>query len=84
MVLARIELSEYANRVLNVIKAKYDLRDKSEAIDKFAELYGEELVEKEPKDQYIKKIIKIDNKHLKKYKNKKMTIKELDRLCEVS
>lgn len=80
---ARIELSQYANRVLAVLKARYGLKDKSEAINKFVEIYGDELVEKEANEEYIKKIIDISNKHLEKYKNKKMSFEELDQLCEV-
>lgn len=82
MVFARLNLNEYTNKVLNVIKAKFDLKDKSEALDKFAEIYGDEMVEKEASDQYIKKVIQISDSHLKKYGNKKMGIKELDKLCE--
>ena len=51
---ARIELNEYTNRVLGVLKAKHGLKDKSEAINKFAELYGDEIVEKEASEEYIK------------------------------
>lgn len=82
MVFARLNLNEYSNKVLNVIKAKFNLKDKSGALNKFAEIYGEDVVEREANDQYIKKIIEIDEKHAKKYGNRKMTIKELDRLCE--
>jgi len=84
MVFARININEYTNKVLNVLKAKFDLKDKSEAINKFTELYGDEIVEKKANDQYIKKVLDIEESHFKKYKNKKMTIKELDKLCEVS
>ena len=80
---ARIRLSNYTNKVLTVIKAKYELNDKSEAINKFAEIYGDEIVEKEANDEYVKKIIEITNKHLEKYKHRKMNFEELDRLCEV-
>ena len=83
MVFARISINEYTNKVLNVIKAKFSLNNKSEALNKFTELYGEEIVEKEAKDQYIKKVIEISEKHLKKYNKKKMSPKELDKLCEV-
>ena len=83
MVFARLNLNEYANKVLNVIKAKFNLKDKSEALNKFAEMYGEEIVEKEANDEYVKKIIEIDARHIKRYGNRKMTIKELDRICEV-
>ena len=80
---ARVELEEYTNRVLAVLKAKYGLKDKSEAINKFAELYGEEIVEKEPKDKYIKHILGVTNRYLEKHKNKKMSFKELDTLFEI-
>ena len=83
MTSARIEINEYTNRVLAVIKAKFGLRDKSEAINKFIELYGDEIVEKQANEEYVKKIIDITNKHLEKYKNKKMSLQELDKLCEV-
>jgi len=83
MVLARIELNEYTNKVLNVIKAKYDLKDKSEAINKFAEMYGEDYVEFEVKEEYLKKLIKIGKDHIKKYGYKTMTLEELDKICGI-
>ena len=43
----RAEIDDYTNRVLGVIKEKFGLKDKSLALSKFAELYGEEFVEKE-------------------------------------
>ncbi|MBI4139432.1 DUF2683 family protein [Candidatus Woesearchaeota archaeon] len=82
MVFARVLLDEYANKVLNVIKAQFGLKDKSEALNKFVSMYGAEIVEKEPRDEYVKKIISIEETHLKKYGSKKMTLKELDVLCE--
>jgi len=83
MVFARIKIDDYANRVLNVVKAKFDLKDKSEALNKFINMFGKEIIENEPKDEYIKKIIEINKKHLRKYNKRKMTLKELDKLCEV-
>lgn len=83
MISARVELDDYANRVLGIIKIKFGLRDKSEALNKFIELYGEEIMEKEASEGYIKKVISITKKHFEKYKHKKMTLQELDKLCEV-
>lgn len=80
---ARVELSGYANKVLAVIKAQHGLKDKSEAINKFAELYGDEIVEKEASEDYVKHIIEVTNRHLEKHKNRRMTLKELDALCEI-
>ena len=80
MVYARVSLVDYANKVLNVIKAKFDLQDKSEAINKFVEMYGDEFVEKEANDQYVKKIIEIGRKHFKNHGYKKMTKGEFNEL----
>jgi len=80
---ARVELDEYTNRVLGVIKMKYGLKDKSEALNKFIELYGDEVIDRETNEEYIKKVIELTKKHYDKYKNKKMTLQELDNLCEV-
>ena len=37
----------------------------------------------ETNEEYIKKVIELTKKHYDKYKNKKMTLQELDNLCEV-
>ena len=83
LISARVEINEYANRVLAIIKAKFSLKDKSEALNKFIELYGEEVMEKEATEEYAKKIIEAVKKHFVKYGHKKMSIEELDMLCEV-
>ena len=80
---ARVELNTYANKVLAVLKAKYGLKDKSEAINKFADLYGEEIVEKEVSEEYVKHIIEVTNRHLEKHKDRRMTLEELDALLKV-
>ena len=66
LISARVELDNYTNKVLTMLKAKYGLKDKSEAINKFAELYGDEIVEKEANEEYIKEIIAGVNEHIKK------------------
>ncbi|MFH1751784.1 MAG: antitoxin [archaeon] len=80
MINARVELNDYANRVLAVIKAKYSFRDKSEALNKFIEIYGPNEVEPEVKESYIKKLLKIEEEHFKKHDYSKMKDKELDKL----
>jgi len=76
-----ITVNEYTNRVLGVIKEKFGLRDKAKALDKFAEMYGEEFVDKEVKDEVVKEIVESCEKHIKKHGHRKMTLKELDKLC---
>ncbi|MFH1440207.1 MAG: antitoxin [Candidatus Woesearchaeota archaeon] len=84
MVLARLNIGDYTNQVLNVIKAKFNLNDKSEALNKFAEICGDEFVEKEANDEYVKKVIEIEKKHFEKYGYKKTTQKEFNELFELS
>ncbi len=74
MVKAIININESTNRLLNILKAKYDLKDKSQAIDKMAKQYEEEILEPELRPEYIEKIKKIE-KHgkFKKY----ASVKEL-------
>ena len=55
MVQALVNVSEKTNRVLNILKAKYGLKDKSDAIDLMAELYEKELMEPGLRLEYIKK-----------------------------
>jgi len=80
MIDARVSLKEYTNRVLEVVKAKHGLKDKSEALNKFVDMYGEEELEHEVKESYVKKLIDIENQHFKKYGYRKMSKKELDDL----
>jgi hypothetical protein len=82
MISARVELNNYANRVLGVIKMKFGLKDKSEALNKFIDIYGENIIEKEANNEYVKKILTISENHFKKYGKRKMTMQELNRLCE--
>ena len=60
MVQAIINIDERTNRILNIIKAKYDLKDKSAAINKMAEEYEEEILEPELKPEYVEKLKKIE------------------------
>ena len=81
MVYARVSLDDYTNRVLNVIKGKYGLKDKSEAINKMADLYGDELVDKlEVRPEYMDELNKIYEEHMRLHPGRRMTLAELDAL----
>ena len=82
MTTARIELKPYPNKVINVVKAKYELKDKSQAINKFFELYGSNEVEEEVSDEYVKKILDIENRHFKKYGYRTTSFKQLEKEIE--
>ncbi len=60
MVKAIINISDEANRILNIVKAEFGLKDKSEAIEKLAEEYEEQVFEPKIKPSYLKKLKKIE------------------------
>ena len=60
-----ININEEANRVLNIIKAKYGLKDKSEAINLVVIEFEENVLEPELRPEYKKKLLGImKGKHL--------------------
>ncbi|MCK4347928.1 MAG: DUF2683 family protein [Thermoplasmatales archaeon] len=59
MTQALIKLNENINRVLNIVKAKYDLKDKSETIEFIVKKYIEFENEPELRPEFIEKINKI-------------------------
>ena len=65
MVQAVINIDENANRVLNIVKAKYGLKDKSQAINLVVNEYEETFLEPELRPEYKNKLAKImKGKHL--------------------
>jgi len=59
MVQAVIDIDERANRVLNIVKAKFGLKDKSEAINTVVKEYEETVLEPELRPEYVEKLNKI-------------------------
>jgi hypothetical protein len=79
MVQAVINIDEHANRVLNVVKAKYGLKDKSEAINMVVNEYEENFLEPELRPEYVEKIRNIERKgKFKKYKDLSALRKEIE------
>jgi len=65
MVQAMININEDVNRVLNIIKAKYGLKDKSEAINLVVNEYEQSFLEPELRPSYKTKLLKtLKGKHL--------------------
>lgn len=65
MVQAMINIDENTNRVLNIVKAKFGLKDKSEAINLVVSEYEQSKLEPELRPEYKVKISKIvKGKHL--------------------
>jgi hypothetical protein len=65
MVQAVIHIDENTNRVLNIVKAKFGLKDKSQAINLVVGEYEQTELEPELRPEYKAKIAKImSGKHL--------------------
>jgi hypothetical protein len=67
MVKAIVDINEEANKVLNHLKAEYNLKDKSQAINVMAKEFKRFVkIEPEVRPEYIKKLMKIHKgKHIK-------------------
>lgn len=57
MVKAIVDINENANRILNIVKAKENLKDKSDAINLILTIYGKEMLEPELRPEFIKEIL---------------------------
>ena len=56
MVQAVISLNEHEDRVINVVKGKFGLKNKSEAIRLIINEYEKELLEPELRPEYVEKM----------------------------
>ncbi|MBN1940739.1 MAG: DUF2683 family protein [Candidatus Diapherotrites archaeon] len=72
---AIVKLDEEANKVINIVKAKYGLNDKSAAINKMALEYEHQLLEPELRPEYVDKLKKIK-------KEKAIPVKDIDKYFE--
>ncbi len=54
-----IDLGEREDRILNIVKAKFGLKSKSEAISFITKIYEESFLEPELRPEYIEKLNKI-------------------------
>ena len=71
MVQAMVDIDKHSNQVLNIVKAKHGLSNKSEAIDFVVQIYEQEIMEPELRPEYVKKALKIS-------KEKSIRIKNID------
>ncbi|MCK4757789.1 MAG: DUF2683 family protein [Thermoplasmata archaeon] len=69
MVQAVINLEEHENRIINVVKGKFGLKNKSEAISLIINEYERELLEPELKPEYIEKMKKREKEPTVKVKD---------------
>ena len=69
MVQAVVNLNEHENRILNIIKGKYGLKNKSEAISVVISEYEKELLEPELRPEYVEKLKKREKEPTVKVKD---------------
>ena len=62
MVQAIVNLGEHQDRLLTIIKGKFGLKNKSEAMNFVISKYEEELLEPELRPEYVKKIKNLEKK----------------------
>ena len=58
MVQAIINIDEHTNQILNIVKAKFGLRDKSAAIEVVVDKYEESILEPRLRPEFVKKMQK--------------------------
>lgn len=61
MIQARVKISDRTNQVLNIVKAKYNLKDKSAALDLVVAQYEEKILESQYRPEFIKEMLDSEN-----------------------
>ena len=56
---AGVKISDRTNQVLNIVKAKYNLKDKSAAIELVVARFENEMLEPELRPEYVEKMERI-------------------------
>ncbi len=83
MIQTRFELDNYTTIVLDVVKGKYGLSNRNEALQRMVLEFGSEFVEPSLNEETL---IELDNtyeEHMKKHPNRTMTNKELKELLDI-
>ena len=73
-------MDDYTARVLDVIKGKFGLKNRSEALKKLALEAGNDYIELAPNEMVLKELDEIYESHKRKYGNRKMSDAELRKL----
>ena len=79
MVQSIIDVGENEDRILNIVKAKYGLKNKSQAVAMIAKIYEDSFLEPELRPEYLEKLKKIEKEG---YGETFSSIEELKALVE--
>lgn len=64
MIQTRLTISDRTNHILNIVKAKYNLRDKSAALDKLVSEYEDKILEPQFKPEFIEEVLATEKEPL--------------------
>lgn len=83
MIEARFKMDEYTKRVLDVIKGKYGLSNRNEALKQLIEIEGYKYVEPQANEAILKEIDAEYEAYKKKHPRRKMKDEELRSILNV-
>lgn len=75
---AIVSIGEFEDRILTIVKGKFGLKNKSEAMNLIIKQYQEKILEPTLKPEYLQELKKISKEKGTKFKN----IKELRAIIE--
>ena len=78
MAQARLDLDPYTVRVLDVVKGKFGLKNRNEALKKFVEEHGAGYAEIRIDEQVLRELDHLVADHKKKHNLRKMNEKQID------
>ena len=67
MVQAIVDLGEHEDRLLTIIRGKFGLKNKSEAVNFVIDKYGEKLLEPELQPEYKEELLRVDKGRFKRF-----------------
>jgi hypothetical protein len=76
----RLEIDDYTARVLDVVKGKFGLKNRSEALNRFAIEKGSEYIERKPSEMVLREIDAEYSSHIKKHGLRSMSKEKLDEI----
>lgn len=77
MIEARFKLDDYTSRVLDVIKGKFGLKNRNEALKKFADTEGYRYLEPIANEKTLNELDSIFEEHKRKNLKRRMSNKQL-------
>ena len=78
MVQAIVNLGEREDRVLTIVKGKFGLKNKSEAVNLIIERYEQEVLEPRLRPEYKEELLKIDRGKFKRFSSIRDLRKEIE------